>query len=95
MIDQPLNRKTKTIKVGPLPGKDPFHVPAQGLHQGGDDDHKQHVLNCAVEIHYTATVATGDHENNYRVPESAKVPSRPACSILMPRQVATRETKFT
>ena len=50
-IDQPLNGKTYTINYGPLPGKDPFHVPAQGSHQDGDDDHKQHVLNCAVEIH--------------------------------------------
>src|SRR3984893_10702493 len=50
-INHPLNRKTKTIKCRLLPGKDPFHVPAQRLHQGGDDDHKEHVLNCAKEIH--------------------------------------------
>ena|ERR1700722_4730168 len=50
-IDQPLNGKAKTIKHRSLPGKDPLHVPAQRPYKGGDDDHKQHVLNCAVEIH--------------------------------------------
>ena len=39
------------IEEGPFPGEDPFHVPAQGLHQDGDDGHKQHVLQYAVEIH--------------------------------------------
>jgi hypothetical protein len=50
-IDKPLNRKTETIKCGPLPGKDPFHVPAQRLHHDGDDGNKREVLNCAVQIH--------------------------------------------
>ena len=53
-IDKPLNRKTYAIEEGPFPGEDPFHVPAQGLHQDGDDSRKQHVLNCAVGIHVKA-----------------------------------------
>ena len=39
------------IEYGSFPGKDPFHVPAKGLHQDGDDGNKQQVLNCAVQIH--------------------------------------------
>src|ERR1700685_57422 len=74
-IDQPLNRKTKTINRGPLPGKDPFHVPAQGLHQGGDDDHKQHVLHCAIEIHDLLTSSTTQASSKQLMdPESARSP---------------------
>jgi hypothetical protein len=47
-IDQPLDRKARTINRGPLSGKDSFHVPAQRPYKGGDNGHKQHVLNCAV-----------------------------------------------
>lgn len=39
------------IERSSLPGKDPFHVPAQRLYKRRDDRHKQDVLNCAVEIH--------------------------------------------
>ena len=53
-IDEALKRKTCRVEEGPFPGEDPFHVPAQGLHQDGDDSRKQHVLNCAVEIHVKA-----------------------------------------
>src|SRR5580658_6042071 len=52
-MDQPLDRKTKPINRGPLSGKDPFHVPAQRLHQDGDDHEKQQVLNSAVEIRHS------------------------------------------
>jgi hypothetical protein len=72
-IDQPLNRKKKTIKYRSFPRKDPLHVPAQRPYKGGDDDHKQHVLNCAVEIHqpYSGAVRPRRRQNNYRVPECA------------------------
>jgi hypothetical protein len=40
--------KAKAINRGPLSGKDPFHVPAKRPYKGGDNGHKQHVLNCAV-----------------------------------------------
>jgi integrase len=70
------NRTCEIIKYRSLPGKDPLHVPAQRPYKGGDDDHKQHVLNCAVEIHqpYSGAVRPRRRQNNYRIPERAMCP---------------------
>jgi hypothetical protein len=50
-IDKSLNGNAQSIKESVLPGKNAFHVPAQGLHESSDNCQEQQVLSCAEKIH--------------------------------------------
>src|ERR1700722_10207302 len=49
-----------------------FHVPAQRTYKGGDDDHKQHVLNCAVEIHQPSLKQLDGNISHNRISKRCK-----------------------
>ena len=67
-IDQPLNRTAKAVERCKFPGKNAFHLSAQGLYEESDDDDEEEVLRSGVEIRHCVTsparISLEDHAGN-------------------------------